>query len=118
MIDRGDGMIDADIDAADLAFAAQHRDFFATRRTQRPRAGFSPQRAFVCASTATPAPAGGGSFSFGATPAPGPSGFGGLSAAPAAVAAAAGTQATVIRDAHSLTAWLLAQHGARLEGST
>ena len=58
------------------------------------------------------------STSFGATLA-----FGGLCAANAgaagfggAAAAAAGTQATVIRDAHSLTAWLLAQHGARLEG--
>ena len=58
------------------------------------------------------------STSFGTTLA-----FGGLSEASAgaagfggAAAAAADTQATVIRDAHSLTAWLLAQHGARLEG--
>jgi Ran GTPase-activating protein (RanGAP) involved in mRNA processing and transport len=42
-------------------------------------------------------------------PSAGGGGFGGAAVAP-------GTEATAIRDAHSLTAWLLAQHGAQLEG--
>jgi Ran GTPase-activating protein (RanGAP) involved in mRNA processing and transport len=41
----------------------------------------------------------------------------GVDAGVGGAAAAPGTEATAaIRDAHSLTAWLLAQHGARLEG--
>ncbi|KOO53383.1 hypothetical protein Ctob_016483, partial [Chrysochromulina tobinii] len=42
-------------------------------------------------------------------PSAGCGGFGGAAVAP-------GSEATAIRDAHSLTAWLLAQHGARLDG--